>query len=114
MSEERRVHRRVPGGLPCALKTPSGDDQPFDLIDLSESGARIRCAEAIAAMTEIAVALQLPASRVGAEADVSFETRGVIVWSHPIEDGRYDTGVFFPELDDEGRALLQAYVLSAA
>lgn len=113
MSDERRVHQRVPGKLPCVLRTSAGEDASFDLIDLSESGARIRCAHALTAMTEIGVALELPGGRVGSESDVRLETRGVVVWSHPIGDGRFDTGVFFPELDDASRATLQAYVLSA-
>ena len=113
MSEERRVHPRVEGNLPCVLRTASGQDEHFDLLDLSESGARIRCPHAMAAMTEIAVHVDLPGARIGAEKDLRLKTRGVVVWSHPTADGRFDTGVFFPELDDESRAALQAYVLSA-
>lgn len=114
MSDERRVHPRVPGNLPCVLRTATGEKASFDLVDLSESGARIRCAHALPAMTEIAVTLELPGIRVGSASDVRLSTRGVVVWSHPIGDGRFDTGVFFPELDDASRATLQAYVLSAA
>ena len=112
MSDERRVHQRVAGNVPCVLRTSSGKDESFDLIDLSESGARIRCGQPLPAMTEIAVNLELPGGRVGEDGDVVLETRGVVVWSHPLGDGRFDTGVFFPELDDANRAMLRAYVLS--
>ena len=91
----------------------SGQEEPFDIVDLSESGVRIKCGTALAAMTRIRVALVLPGERVGRDEEARVDTMGVVVWSHRIDENRYDTGVFFPELNDESRGLLQAYVLSA-
>jgi Na+-transporting NADH:ubiquinone oxidoreductase subunit NqrB len=113
MTEERRKTRRVPASIACIMRDAEGQEQPFDLVDLSESGARLTCANAIAAMTRIHVRVELPAARVGRVADARVETLGVVVWSHQVEDAVYDTGVFFPELAPEHLSLLQAYVLSA-
>ena len=111
---ERRRDKRVPATqLPCSIQDPDGEASPFDLIDLSESGARIRCDHAIAPMTRIRVAMLLPAARIGADDDLRFDTDGVVVWSHATEGGRFDTGVFFPELDGTTRDALRTYVHSA-
>jgi hypothetical protein len=116
MSDERRKHARVPVPAQgaCTIKDEAGEERSFELIDLSESGARLSCAVAIDAMTRVHVALRLPGERVGQDEAVTVETVGVVVWSHPRDEGGYDTGVFFPELDDKNGGLLQAYVLSAA
>lgn len=116
MSDERRKHPRVPALLqgPCTIRDGAGTETPFQLTDLSECGARLSCEVPIAAMSRIHVAMRLPGERVGRDEDTRIETVGVVVWSHRTEDGDYDTGVFFPELDEESAALLQAYVLSAA
>jgi len=119
MSEERRQHQRVKAAGACTIRDADGAEKPFELVDLSESGARLRCREPIGAMTRIHVAMLLPGPRVGRDEDVRLETAGVIVWSHRLDpapeagEPGYDTGVFFPELDEESAALLQAYVLSA-
>jgi hypothetical protein len=113
MSEERRKHQRVPASLACVMRDAEGAERPFELVDLSESGARLTCSLPIAAMTRIHVRLDLPAGRIGREDDARLETLGVIVWSHRLDDDHFDTGVFFPELDPASADLLQAYVLSA-
>jgi hypothetical protein len=113
MTEDRRKHRRVPAPFPCVIRADDGEERPFELVDLSESGVRLKCAMALPAMTRIHVALKLPAGRIGRDEDERLETVGVIVWSHRIDDDVYDTGVFFPELDPTGVELLQAYVMSA-
>lgn len=109
---ERRSHKRVPGPFPCMLLGADKKEERFEIIDLSESGVRMRCARALAPMTEVRVALQLPGPRVGLKQDARVETRGVVVWSHKGAAG-YDTGVFFPEVSRDQRAMLLAYVLSA-
>ena len=38
----------------------------------------------------------------------------MVVWSHPVEDGRYDTGVFFSELEEEQREILRSFVQASA
>lgn len=113
MTDERRKHPRVPAPFSCLIRAEDGKEQPFELVDLSESGIRMRCGRAITAMTRIHVVLQLPAGRIGRASDERLETTGVIVWSHRVQDEVYDTGVFFPELAPESAELLQAYVLSA-
>ncbi len=119
MSEERRKHPRVQAAGTGTIRDPQGEERVFELVDLSESGARLRCRAPIGAMTRIRVAMLLPGPRIGRDEDVRLDTVGVIVWSHRIDpappDGApgYDTGVFFPELDEDGAALLQVYVLSA-
>lgn len=145
MSAERRKHKRVQASFPCAFVGADKGQEPFELIDLSESGARLRCARALIPMTEIQVALKLPGPRVGQKQDVAFQTRGVVVWSHrggsagasaaaakapgkavsakaaagpktaasPKASAEgFDTGVFFPEVTRDQRALLLAYVMS--
>ena len=113
MTEQRRKTPRVATQGPCAIRDPDGTEHAFELVDLSVCGARLRCEVPSGAMTRIHVAMALPGERVGQEEDVRLETAGVIVWSHRLEENVHDIGVFFPELSDEGAALLQAYVLSA-
>ncbi len=113
MTEQRRKNQRVAAQGACTILDPDGGEHAFELIDLSECGARLRCEIPIGAMTRINVAMLLPADRVGRDADARLQTAGVIVWSHRVEEGVNDIGVFFPELDEEGASLLQAYVLSA-
>ena len=113
MGKERRKHTRVVAPVPFLMIDKQGKERTFDLVDLSESGARIKCPLAIAPMTRVKVAMVLPGDRVGHEKDVRVDTTGVVVWSHKADDARYDTGVFFPELDEEKRSLLQTYVLTA-
>ena len=112
---ERRRHRRVPAALPFKLLN-DGKEEVFDLVDLSESGVRIKCRHAMPPMTRILVQLVLPGERIGARDDVKFETTGVVVWSHKAaekakaDETRFDTGVFFADLDDRQRNLLHAFV----
>ena len=110
---ERRQHTRVEATMPCTLVQENGEKEAFELLDLSESGVRMRCKADMTAMTRIQVAMVLPAARVGRDEDVRLDTEGVVVWSHAVNEGIYDTGVFFPELSDDHRGLLQAFVLSA-
>ena len=107
---ERRKHARVETKIPFRLLS-GGQEEAFDLVDLSEAGVRIRCRRSLGAMTRIQVAMVLPGKRIGASSDVRFETTGVVVWSHKLET-TYDTGVFFPELDDRQRGLLRTFVAS--
>jgi c-di-GMP-binding flagellar brake protein YcgR len=107
---ERRRHTRVNTRIPFHLVT-DGKDEPFDLVDLSESGVRIRSPRALVPMTQIRVRVVLPAKRVGSPADVALDTTGVVVWSHKeAGPGGYDVGVFFSELEDRERNLLRTFV----
>jgi hypothetical protein len=108
---ERRAAERVPADVPFRLVS-GGKADSFDLVDLSESGVRIRCHASMAPMTKIQVAMVLPAVRVGASSDVQFQTTGVVVWSHKTGPGTFDTGVFFSEMDDRQRHLLRSFVAS--
>jgi hypothetical protein len=121
---ERRKHKRVSASFPCVLVGPDKKEEHFDLVDLSESGVRMRCARALPAMTQIQVAMTIPGGRVGRPKDARLNTRGVVVWSHKAgkapkgsprgaPKGGFDTGVFFSELSTEERGLLTAYVHSA-
>jgi len=111
---ERRKARRVPASVPFRLVT-NGKEEPFDLVDLSESGARIRCSHAVPAMTRIQVRILFPGERVGTKSALEFDTHGVVVWSHKDAGAKtFDTGVFFSELDERQRHLLRAFVGSHA
>ncbi len=114
MTDQRRKSPRVAAQGSCTIRDPEGGEHAFELVDLSECGARLRCEIPIGAMTRIHVSMILPADRIGRDEDVDLETAGVIVWSHRVEEGVNDIGVFFPELDEAAAGLLQAYVLSAA
>jgi PilZ domain-containing protein len=107
---ERRKHPRVTASFPLKIVNEAGREEPFHLLDLSECGARIQCSHAVPPMTRIQVALQLPGKGVGLGKGVRVDTSGVIVWCHRISDGQYDTGVFFPDLEEEQRGLLRALV----
>ena len=113
MSDERRRDRRVPAHGPCTIVGGDGAERPFDLVDLSESGARLTCANPIDAMTRVQVVLMLPGDRLGRSDDARLETVGVVVWSHQTGDAIFDTGVFFPELDDRTAGLLRNFVATA-
>src|SRR5262245_17207157 len=109
---ERRRHTRVPARIPFHLVT-DGKDEPFDLVDLSESGVRIRSPRALTPMTRIRVRVVLPAKRVGSPADVAMDTTGVVVWSHKqggASPSQFDVGVFFSDLEDRQRNLLRTFV----
>ncbi|MFM8385855.1 MAG: PilZ domain-containing protein [Planctomycetia bacterium] len=121
MSAERRKHRRVHASLPCLMRGPDRRHEPFDLLDLSESGLRMRCARPLAPMTQVEVDIELPAARIGRDKDVLLRLRGVVVWSRrsPAPAGAqtvpvqaWDTGVFFPELTRDQVALLLLFVAS--
>src|SRR5262245_33719688 len=108
--QERRRHVRVPAGIPFRLNT-DGRSEPFELVDLSESGARIESPRSLHPMTRLKVSIVLPAARVGADEDVRLDTTGVVVWSHRKGAGAtFDLGVFFGELDDRQRDVLRAFV----
>ena len=53
MANERRRYPRVAAELPFRFVSERGEDEAFDLVDLSESGARIKCAHHLAAMTQV-------------------------------------------------------------
>ena len=108
-SAERRRYDRVPADVPFRLNA-DGFEEAFDLMDLSESGVRIRCKRSLPAMARIQVSLVLPARRVGSVGDVRLETTGVVVWSHKADAQTFDTGVFFSELDERQRGLLRSFV----
>ena len=111
---ERRRHTRVPATLPFHL-VADGKDEPFDLVDLSESGVRISARRTLAPMTRIQVRMILPAKRVASDHDVALDLAGVVVWSHKEPKvPTFDVGVFFAELDDRQRNLLRAFVGSHA
>jgi len=130
MASERRKHTRVVASFPCVMMGPDRKHETFDLLDLSESGIRMQCGRALTPMTQIQVSLELPAGRLGRPRDVKLTTRGVVVWSHratkegagkegpsgrpasATPDG-WDTGVFFPELTPDQRAILLCFVASA-
>jgi hypothetical protein len=88
----------------------AGHEEPFQLVDLSECGARIHCRKAVPPMTRIQVALLLPGKGVGLTQNVRVDTTGVIVWCHRTQEGSFDTGVFFPDLEDEQRGILRSLV----
>ncbi len=95
------------------MRNEDGGERRVELIDLSESGVRLTCDAALAALTRIQVTMMLPGDQVGRDEDAQLATAGVIVWSHRINSGTYDTGVFFSELSHDESELLKAYVASA-
>ena len=60
---------RVETKIPFRLLS-GGQEEAFDLVDLSEAGVRIRCRRSLGAMTRIQVAMVLPGKRIGASSDV--------------------------------------------
>ncbi len=106
--DERRKHTRVPLREPGVL-VAEGVRNDFEMVDISESGVRLRSKLAIHAMTQLELELRLAAAQVGAKDDYVLKTTGIVVWSHkqaapPLP---YDTGVFFPHLDDRQREILR-------
>ena len=114
MGNERRRHPRIAAELPFRFVNEEGELEPFELVDLSESGARIRCARQLTTMTRMVVGMVLPGRFVGSEEDVRLETPGVVVWSHDVGEGRFDTGVFFPDLTEDHRETLRSFVQASA
>lgn len=114
MGDERRRHRRVTASLPLRFVDERGEEEAFDLVDLSESGARIQCVRRLTPMTKVQVGMVLPGRYAGRADDVQLHTTGVVVWSHPVDGGGYDTGVFFSVLDDEQREILRSFVQATA
>lgn len=107
-SAERRKHARVPLREPGVLVS-QGVRNEFEMVDISESGVRLRSQHAIHAMVQLQLELRLTAAQVGEKADYVLKTTGIVVWSHkqaapPLP---YDTGVFFPQLDDRQREVLR-------
>jgi len=114
MANERRRHPRIEAELPFRFVNEQGEQEAFELVDLSESGARIRCARHLSAMTKMVVGMVLPGRFVDREQDVRLETTGVVVWSHDLGEGSFDTGVFFSELGEEQREILRSFVQASA
>jgi hypothetical protein len=114
MGNERRRHPRIPAELPFRFVSEEGRPEPFELVDLSESGARIRCARQLVTMTRMMVGMVLPGRYLGREDDVRLETPGVVVWSHDVGEGQFDTGVFFPDLVEDHREILRSFVQASA
>jgi hypothetical protein len=114
MGNERRRHPRVAADLPFRFVNEAGGEEAFDLVDLSESGARIRCSRRLPPMTRLGVGMVLPGGPAGRQGDVSLRTTGVVVWSHQRQDGRFDTGVFFADLADADRRLIRSFVQAGA
>ena len=114
MGNERRQHPRIPAELPFRFLNEQGQPEAFELVDLSESGARIRCARQLVSMTRMMVGMVLPGRYLGRADDVRLDTPGVVVWSHDVGDGRFDTGVFFPELGEDSRDILRSFVQASA
>ena len=112
---ERRQHPRVPVREPGVLVS-HGVRNEFEMVDISESGVRIRSQHAFQAMVELELELRLAAARVGGPDDFVLKTTGIGVWSHkqaaaPLP---FDTGVFFPHLDERQREILRKLTVSHA
>ena len=113
-TERRKVPRITATDLPFRFVNERGEPETFELMDLSESGARIQCQRRLAAMTKVQVGVVLPGHLMGGADDVHMTTTGVVVWCHEVAEGRYDTGVFFSELAEEHREILRSFVQASA
>ena len=108
---ERRRHRRISVRLPLQLTVK---DQTVDthIVDLSESGIRLRTPASLPLMTRVQIALELPA-RKPSEGTSAVGMTGVIVRCVHVDDGSgvpYDTAIFFENLSDSARGRIERYM----
>ena len=108
---ERRRHRRISVRLPLQLTVR---DQTVDthIVDLSESGIRLRTPASLPLMTRVQIALELPAKKPG-EGTSAVGITGVIVRCVQVDDDSsvpYDTAIYFEDLPDSARGRITRYM----
>ncbi len=108
---ERRRHRRISVRLPLQLTVK---DQTVDthIVDLSESGIRLRTPAALPLMTRVQIALELPTKKPS-EGASSVGITGVIVRCVHVDDDSgvpYDTAIYFETLSDSARGRIARYM----
>lgn len=108
MTEEKRMHKRVPTDfLVRATVSVRGDVQEGACRNLSAGGAFIHMDEPLPVGTEVRLELKLEPIHRTAHAD------GVVVWTRPrMPDPKFPpgVGVRFTELTDESRELIESVV----
>lgn len=103
---ERRAHHRVKAGFPVQLSM-GGEVAPAQLRDISASGLLCETSRKVPVMTQVRLMLSLPGSAADTH-DVVCD--GAVVRCLEIEDAgnRYETAIFFTNMDEDTRDLLAA------
>ena len=109
---ERRRHPRVSIELPLRLTLQDGTVDSH-IVNLSESGIRLRTPSPLPLMTRVQIALELP-DKAGSSGAAAVAITGVIVRcvETPGQDNPYDTAIFFEDLSDSARGHIARFVQS--
>ncbi len=114
-SSRKAIERRGSARIAEALAFKIGH-QGYDMeaitVNLSVSGALCRVERNIPAMTQLNVGLSLPAHEPGPKKDEHISAKGVVVRSErdPLS-GKYLIAIYFSDLREKDRDLLQDYIV---
>ena len=116
MTQERRRHPRVAEPVALAI-TEAGQALQAETKNLSISGAYCTMDRFMAPMTKVALQFELP----NGPRRAMIRCSGVVVRVEPViadaERGRFNTAIFFTDLSDRDRSVIERFVrrrLSAA
>lgn len=114
ISSERRTFPRI-ADKDFAMELKLGEfDTLIHTLNVSASGVYCKIDRPIPLMSRVKLALMVPGLKNADSTPMQIETTGVVVREHPvIIDGQkkhYDIAIFFEDLSDEGRRIIQDYI----
>lgn len=108
---ERRGSARIAEALVFKIGHQGYDMQAIT-VNLSVSGALCRVERNIPVMTQLSVGLALPSLESGAKKDERISAKGVVVRSErEALSGKYLIAIYFSDLREKDRDLLQDYIV---
>jgi len=112
---EKRRSQRVSAGGPVSF-TGLKETREAHLKNISKNGVCCFSRMFIPEMTEVALAIRLPALPEEKEDHYLLQCRGAVVRCDPVIKNnsvpKWEIGIFFTELDPEASALLDRYIAS--
>ena len=108
MDNEKRKYKRVYGVFHVRLRLDVIASFEFECIskDISEGGMRLLIEKRLLPETEVSISFDLP-QNLG-----SLDVKGEVVWIAPShdEEGMFETGIRFTNLEDYQRLILRKYI----
>ncbi|MCB9833642.1 MAG: PilZ domain-containing protein [Planctomycetes bacterium] len=103
---ERRRHPRVSLGAPVAM----GDEQQglfCYLMDISQVGAKVILNQPLREMEVLGLEARIEYENLP---EVQLSGQGIVIRCDPLDDGRYEAGIYFHELAETSRLQLEAFI----
>ena len=111
--KERRREQRLDAEAPLSLGLP-GEAQEAILKNISKNGLCCHSHMLIPEMTQVRMAVRLPALPEEEQDHYMLRVQGVVVRCDPVvrtnSRRKWEIGIYFTELDDEARRLLHTYI----